>query len=320
MRAPIMLASFLVALATLPARGAAVGGALMPSSARLLASRPVLRAAACGPSRGIWHGPASRVTLSAAAPAVPSQRPPRGLERLGSSRLNAFGLLFGLNAFAWGALFLLPMWLASLFDAKRVLVSRLGNVWGRLVLRMSLIDAAILQAELLPPASEPCMFVANHCSYLDVPLSGLLRLPLKYISKSEVRALPVVGTKLRLAKDLCVTRGDRRSEARVFIDAVKLLKGGQSVLAFPEGTTTPTGGLLPFKRGPFKMALSAGVRVVPLTITGTFDAWPKGALGPTRNVPLRIRVHPPLATAGASEEELVEAARAAVQSGLDESA
>lgn len=132
-----------------------------------------------------------------------------------------------------------------------------------------------------------------------------------------MKKLPVIGTKLTLAKDLCVTRGDRRSEVRVFIDAIKYLKGGDSILAFPEGTTTLDGALLPFKRGPFKMALSANVRIVPLTITGTYAAWPKGAMGPTRNVPLSIRVHQTLETAGKSEEELCEAARAAVQSGLD---
>jgi len=255
------------------------------------------------------------VALSAAA-AAPSPRPARGIERIGSSKLNAFGLLFGLNAFLFGAVLLLPMWLASLVDARRILVSRIGNFWGRTVLRCTGIQATVVGAHLLPPASEAIMYVANHCSYLDVPVTGLLRRPLKYISKSEVKKLPVIGAKLALARDLCVTRGDRRSEARVFIDAVKLLKSGESILAFPEGTTTPNGALLPFKRGPFKMALSSGVRVVPLTIVGTYAAWPKGCVGPTRNVPLSIRVHEPLSVEGRSEDELCEAARAAVQRGL----
>lgn len=122
---------------------------------------------------------ASRVTLSAAAAAVPPSRPARGIELIGSSKLNAFSLLFGLNAFLWGALLIFPMWCASLIDARRVLVSRIGNIWGRLVLRFSFVDASIVNAQLLPPPSEAVMYVANHCSYLDVPLTGLLRRPLK---------------------------------------------------------------------------------------------------------------------------------------------
>ncbi|KAJ1625907.1 hypothetical protein T492DRAFT_1036572 [Pavlovales sp. CCMP2436] len=246
-------------------------------------------------------------------------RGPRGIERIGSAKGNLFSAIFMLNCLVWGALLLPAMFVASKMDAQhRTLVSRVGNFWGRLVLRVSGVRATVIDAHLLPPAGEPIMFVANHCSYLDIPVTGLLYRPLKYISKSEVLKLPVIGAKLALAKDLCVTRGDRRSEARVFIDAVKMLKQGDSILAFPEGTTTIDGTLLPFKRGPFKMAISAGVRVVPLTIVGTYDAWPKGALGPTRNVPLSIRVHPTLGLEGTSEAELCDAARDAVQRGLDE--
>jgi 1-acyl-sn-glycerol-3-phosphate acyltransferase len=258
------------------------------------------------------------VTLRAATTPLPEPRRASFLERIRlSPKLNAFGALFALNGLCFGTLLILPMLVASRIDARRRLVSRIGNFWGRGVLRMTGISATVIGAELLPPPTEPIMYVANHCSYLDIPVTGLLMRPLKYISKSEVKKIPVVGTKLALAKDLCVTRGDRRSEARVFIDAVRYLKDGESILAFPEGTTTTTGELLPFKRGPFKMAMSATVRIVPLTIRGTFDAWPKGMVGPSRNVPLSIQVHPTIELAGKSEEELCELARAAVLSGLE---
>lgn len=232
-------------------------------------------------------------------------------------KLTAFGLWFGLNCAIWGFLCHPLMYIGAALDSKRrMLVSRVGNWWGRIVLGMSGMRAECVDAHLLPPADEPVMYVANHCSYLDIPLTGLLKRPMKYISKSEVQKIPVIGQKLDLAKDLVVTRGDRRSEARVFIDAVRALKEGNALLAFPEGTTTTTGKLLPFKRGPFKMAQSAKVRIVPLTISGTYAAWPKGWIGPKRNVPLAVRVHPPLSSDGVSEEELCERARAAVESGL----
>jgi len=261
--------------------------------------------------------PARTQPWMAAAAAVSTATNPRGLERIRfTSTLNLVSLIFVVNCLVWGLLITPAMLVACLLDKRRVLVSRLGNLWGRVVLLASGYRTKVLGAENLPPADEAVMYVSNHCSYLDIPVTGLLGRPFKYVAKAEVKKIPVVGWKLGLAKDLCVARGDRRSEARVFVDAVKTLKEGLAVIAFPEGTTTPTGRLLPFKRGPFKMAVSAGARVVPLTIVGTYQAWPKGFKGPQYFTPLSIQVHPPLDPTSLTEEELCDKAAAAIESGL----
>lgn len=262
------------------------------------------------PPRSIQCGAA---TVSASAVAA---TPAPGAHGKPAAKVNLVSLVFVVNCLVAGLLLMPAMVLAAALDKRRNLVSRIGNFWGRWVLRLSGFRAGIIDAHRLPSLGENVVFVSNHQSYLDIPLAGHLGRPVKYLAKAEVKRIPVIGWKLGLAKDVCVERGDRRSEARAFVDSVRCLKEGNSLLVFPEGTTSDDGQLLPFKRGPFKMAVAAGVRVVPLTIVGTGSAWPKGAAGPKHLVPLSVKVHAPLDSSVLSEEELCAQAQAAVESGL----
>lgn len=90
-------------------------------------------------------------------------------------------------------------------------------------------------------------------------------------------------------------------------------------MTFPEGTRSPTGVLGQFKAGPFKMAASAGVPVVPISIVNTQYAMPVSSLLPIRRMSgVRIVLHPPIDTAGRDSAEVCAQARAAVNSGLPE--
>ena len=92
----------------------------------------------------------------------------------------------------------------------------------------------------------------------------------------------------------------RRSQLETFKTTVGALKAGSSVITFPEGTRSADGRLKAFKRGPFKMALQAGVPIVPVSICGLARWYPKGTLLPI-DVPkgVRVVIHP-MIDAGAS--------------------
>jgi len=120
------------------------------------------------------------------------------------------------------------------------------------------------------------------------------------------------------AKHIAIRRTDRASQLATFKEAVATLQAGNSLVTFPEGTRSKDGRLMDFKKGPFTMAASAGVRVVPVSIVGTHLFQPPSSvlpMAPPRGV--RIVVHPPLdAPAKKKEGETMEATKAAVLSAL----
>jgi 1-acyl-sn-glycerol-3-phosphate acyltransferase len=111
----------------------------------------------------------------------------------------------------------------------------------------------------------PCVIVSNHISYLD-PVAIASHVRCAPIAKSEVMHWPAMGEIARRTGVLFVKRGCSHSGARVLREGLRALAQGVSILVFPEGTTTPGDGLLPFQRGAFGMAKLAGVPVVPVAV------------------------------------------------------
>ncbi|HKP11862.1 MAG TPA: lysophospholipid acyltransferase family protein, partial [Blastocatellia bacterium] len=116
-----------------------------------------------------------------------------------------------------------------------------------------------------------------------------------------------------------VDRGDGRKTAKSLRQVIEGVKRGKSLAVFPEGTRTPDGRLQEFKPGAFKIAVRAGVPIVPVTIRGTFELLPKTTLAP-RPGRVDVIIGEPIATSGISEKqlpELIARVRAAIQTHLD---
>lgn len=114
----------------------------------------------------------------------------------------------------------------------------------------------------------PALLVANHRSWLDI-LAVLARHPCAFVGKREVRAWPVVGRFADALGVVWVDRTRRRDLLRAIPALEAALRAGRQVLLFPEGTTSPGPGELPFKSALFEAAVRAGVPVVPVHLTGT---------------------------------------------------
>lgn len=115
----------------------------------------------------------------------------------------------------------------------------------------------------------PALFLANHASHFDPPLLvSTLPCASVFLAKRELGRVPVLGTAIRMAGFILLDRQHGRQALESLQEAARRIRGGQSVTAFPEGTRTRTGELLPFKRGVFALAREAGVPVVPLGILG----------------------------------------------------
>ena len=161
------------------------------------------------------------------------------------------------------------------------------------------------------------LFISNHVSNLDPPIiTQQIGRRISIITKQELFNIPLFGRAMRAAGFVAVNRSNRKSAIESVRDAAGVLQSGLGMLVFPEGTRSGDGKLLPFKRGPFHMAMEAGVPVVPITIVGSYEAWPKGkfALRPGEVV---VNFHPPIDPHQfARKEELLVAVRTAIESGL----
>jgi len=141
---------------------------------------------------------------------------------------------------------------------------------------------------------EPFVVVCNHQSLADIPFISRLPWDMKWVGKEATFKLPVLGWMMRLSDDIPVKRTDRRSRARVFIDAMDRLDKRVSVMIMPEGTRTPDGRVRRFNDGAFKLAIRKGVRVLPLAIDGSFDALPKGGWKFGQKSTIRLHVFDPV--------------------------
>lgn len=169
--------------------------------------------------------------------------------------------------------------------------------WAPPILRV--IGARV---EVLPGApldvSRPHIFVLNHQSMSDVPLA-FAHLPanLRFIAKHSLRRVPFIGWFMVLTGMVFVNRSNHVQAVRSLDRAAEQLRTGASILAFPEGTRSRDGRILPFKKGVFRLAIAAGTPIVPVAIDGTGRLLSPDAFHFIPS-PVRIRVGAPIETKG----------------------
>src|ERR1035437_4084070 len=170
------------------------------------------------------------------------------------------------------------------------------------------------------PRERACIFRATLVSNLHPPLfMPLLPGRSAVFLKKNLMKIPFVGMAMRMADFVPVERRGNREDARESIEsAAKVLASGVHLTAFPEGTRSRTGKMLPFKKGPFYLAQQTGVPIIPVSIYGTETMMRKGSLKIFPGV-AHIHLHPPLFAADFStREELIHAVRDSIAAGLPE--
>lgn len=191
-------------------------------------------------------------------------------------------------------------------------VHGMGSLWLRFILRLSGVGVTVRGLENIPEG-RPVIFLSNHQGAFDIPaLQGNIPGRFKWVAKASLFSVPVLGWAMKLAGYIPIDRESAGSAYKSIEAAAGEVKKGTSVLIFPEGTRSPTGELLPFKRGAFILASKSGVPIVPVAISGTKDIMRKGSLliRPANAV---IAIGPPIQPSGLNESELRAQTRMAIE-------
>ena len=257
-------------------------------------------------------------------------------------KLNLFGFVYGTVAISMGLVWWMSMTLCQLIykltgnrvDRLRRWPVSLSQLWGVTLMRLMGCFPRIEGAEELRKIYEankgkrredrtPVMFVANHCSFMDIPYVAAVIgwRNYKIIAKQELLKVPILSKSIRSSAHVVLDRTNRRSQLNTFKKGVQYLKDGVNLLTFPEGTRSKNSRMGSFKKGAFKMAQKAGAPIVPLSICYADRVQPSQYIFPirsTRRAGAYVKVGRPIYTDEKSDDEVMEEVWNAVADGLEE--
>ncbi len=157
------------------------------------------------------------------------------------------------------------------------MIEKIIRGWSRVWLAVSGTKLEIEGAENIDP-NRSYVVVANHLSALDIMACLLaVPLPIRFLAKKELFRVPVLAQGMRMVGIIEVDRQARGAvHSEVNRQSRELIEKGRSLIIYAEGTRPRNGVMKPFKKGAFTMAISSGLPILPLSIHGSYEAWPPG--------------------------------------------
>ena len=291
---------------------------------RTVASSPVRRRPVVAPSV-TWHRAPIAINATSA------DGPPRKISRKAlynssadaNRKISVPGVVFLIVSYVWSIILFIPMLIAHPFVMWRDRATRrfhdvIAMAWMRCALGSVRVTPSVINAHYLPPKGVPAVYVANHASVLDIFTLAYIHRRIKYLSKSEIFRIPIVGWAMAMAGNVALRRMNKAGQMEAYRKMLDVVKNGISLVVFPEGTRSADGKMRRFKAGAFRVAKQHSAPVVPITILGTRECMPSHALVPLRypRVPISLVIHAPIDSAKRSINELRDLAFEAINSGL----
>jgi fatty-acyl-CoA synthase len=176
-----------------------------------------------------------------------------------------YGVYFGIVFLLW----IVPTWTIVNFINDHRAAGRFTSSALKILFALIGCPVHVVGQEYMDTPGAK-MYASNHTSYFDVlPLMLALGVPYRFVAKMEVHGMPFIGTFLRQMGHLSFDRTDPNSRLRQAEEMEEILRRGESVFVFPEGTFTAEDGVRPFQLGAFKAAVAAGVPIIPVSLAGT---------------------------------------------------
>ncbi len=192
-----------------------------------------------------------------------------------------------------------------------------GMVWSRFFCWILLLPVRVKGRECLEKG-QSYVFVANHQGDFDIFLIyGYLGRNFKWMMKKSLRNIPLVGKACADAGHIFVDKRGPKAIQHTYDQARQVLRGGTSLVVFPEGARTFTGHMGFFRKGAFQLAEEIELPVVPITINGSFQVLPRmKGVDFIHWHPLEMTIHAPIPTKGIPQDQVMEQAYDAIMQGL----
>ncbi len=222
------------------------------------------------------------------------------MSRLGWFLLNSLQAIF---TGVWSAVWItLAGVMTVLTFSREIALVMARKIWGP-----GLIWGGTATMELVPGAqvdySRPHIFVMNHQSMLDVPVAfACIPVNLRFVAKRVLKYVPFLGQYMQMTGMIFVDRGNRAQAVESLRQAGERIRAGANIIAFPEGTRSRDGSILPFKKGIFHVAIAAQVPIVPVVAESTGKVLPRDGFRIRPGV-VRFKIGEPIATAGLTEKD-----------------
>ena len=196
----------------------------------------------------------------------------------------------------------------NLIDAEEgVIEHRVSQLLARRLLRNMDFSVEVSGTERVHGMKHYCV-VCSHASHVDwAVLLAFFPSPLRFVAKKELTAIPVIGSYLKL-RGILIDRS-KGDDAKKAIRRAALDDSPFPILLFPEGTRTPDGALRPFKKGGLRIMTDAGLSLVPVRITGTFEAFSRHDPVIKTGLPLKMMVGEPVESVDDPEWAMAEIER-----------
>lgn len=184
--------------------------------------------------------------------------------------------------------------------------------------RLTGVRVETVGLDKLDPA-RTYIFMSNHVSNLDPPITiPLIPRRTSVMVKRELFSYPILGRAMRMGSLVPVDRGNRDAGIEAVRTSKQVVQQGLNMTIYVEGHRSFDGKLLPFKKGPFYLAMECGVPIVPITIVGTHELMPKGRFAIKPGL-VTVIFHPAIEPQEfGSRESLMEKVRRVIESGLPE--
>ncbi|WP_117170045.1 lysophospholipid acyltransferase family protein [Paraliobacillus sediminis] len=155
------------------------------------------------------------------------------------------------------------------------------------LIKISGADLSVTGTENIP-LNEPVLYVANHQGHMDIPiLYSTAPQTMAFVAKKEMEKIPLLGFWMKERGCVFIDRGNARNSLKAINQAISSLKAGHPIAIFPEGTRSKGPEIGDFKSGSLRIALKAGVKVIPVSFKDSYKLIGKKGW----NKPAKVSVH-----------------------------